>query len=301
MRTMKVTRTLCRLYVEDLERALSLQEQLQQTKAAMRCALPGTAVDLAQVGNVLLIAGPTQALMPFRETQATFLVDSLDECRAFLEGNGAVILGGSRDVPVGRKMIVRHPDGSVIEYAEFVGPHAGTDGTTGESHEPDPEVTGGTTATPVIRRAGRDDAAAITAHNIAMARETEGRVLAPDRARRGVEAVLGDAGRGFYLLAESGGRVVGQCMVTYEWSDWRCGDFWWIQSVYVDREYRRSGVFSRLYRALVQDACSRGDVVGIRLYVDRDNRDAQDVYRSLGMPEAHYTLFDLEFTTTDRV
>jgi GNAT superfamily N-acetyltransferase len=293
---MKVTKTLSRLYVEDLEKALSLQEQLQQTKAAMRFTFPGTGVEMGQVGNVLLIAGSAQALLPFREIQATFLVDSLDECRAYLEENGSIILQGPKDVAAGRSMTVRHPDGSVIEYVEIVAPHAGTDGS---DELFDPEMV--RTATPVIRRAGRDDARAITAHNIAMARETEGRVLDPDRARRGVEMVLRDATRGFYLLAECGGRVIGQCMVTYEWSDWRCGDFWWIQSVYVDREWRRTGVFSRLYRALVQDARSRSDVVGIRLYVDRENHGAQDVYRSLGMPEAHYTLFDLEFKTTDRI
>ena len=98
-----------------------------------------------------------------------------------------------------------------------------------------------------IRRATTADAARIADHNAAMARETENVQLDPERLRLGVDAVLNDSAKGFYTVAEAEAQVVGQMMITFEWSDWRNGTFWWVQSVYVQPEYRRRGLYRRLY------------------------------------------------------
>ena len=130
--------------------------------------------------------------------------------------------------------------------------------------------------------------------NAAMAAETEDKTL--DRAvlTAGVEAVLDEPGRGFYLIAERAGAAVGSLLVTYEWSDWRNGDFFWIQSVYVTPEARRSGVFRALYAAVEQRAREAG-AVGLRLYVEHENRRAQQTYEGLGMQRCHYHMYEVEF------
>lgn len=117
-RNMKILQTLSRLYISDLNLALEFYEDLLGTPAAMRFEIPQIGLELAQIGNVLLIAGSDEVLKPFRSTQATFLVDSLDEFRAYLTGKGAEITRGPDKVPTGRNMTVRNPDGSVIEYVE---------------------------------------------------------------------------------------------------------------------------------------------------------------------------------------
>lgn len=117
---MKILQTLSRLYVNELNSALEFYEKLLSTTAAMRFEIPQIGLELAQIGNILLIAGSEEALKPFISTQATFLVDSLDEFRAFLEEKGAEIIRGPVKVPTGRNMTVRHPDGSVIEYVEHL-------------------------------------------------------------------------------------------------------------------------------------------------------------------------------------
>jgi GNAT superfamily N-acetyltransferase len=119
--------------------------------------------------------------------------------------------------------------------------------------------------------------------------------LDPERLRLGVEAVLRDPARGFYTVAEAESRLVGQMMITYEWSDWRNGTFWWIQSVYVPPEYRKRGVYRRLYEHVLGQAKARTEVCGIRLYVDRHNRAAQQVYERLGMRAASYAMYELDF------
>ncbi len=148
----------------------------------------------------------------------------------------------------------------------------------------------------ILRRAGPEDAKAIAENNRATAWETEGRELDPATAQAGVDAVLADPCRGFYLVLEEEGRILGQCMVTYEWSDWRCGFFWWIQSVYVQEGARRRGIFGRLYRHVEEEARARSDVTGLRLYVDADNLTAQEAYRAAGMREARYVMFEVDFT-----
>ena len=145
-----------------------------------------------------------------------------------------------------------------------------------------------------IRRGTTDDGETIARFNAAMAMESEGVSL--DRAilRAGVDAALADEAKAFYLLANSDGDPVGQLMVTTEWSDWRNGWIWWIQSVYVKPEARRQGVYSRLYQRLTDMAKTRGDIRGIRLYVMRENWLAKSTYESLGMSHSHYDLYEVE-------
>jgi len=144
-----------------------------------------------------------------------------------------------------------------------------------------------------------NDLNAIVGFNRAMAFETEDRILDHDTATSGVRNALQDAGRGRYFVAEVEGHVVGQTMVTCEWSDWRNAYFWWIQSVYVAREHRRHGVFQALYRHIREIGFQRPDVCGLRLYVHRTNRAAAQVYRKLGMNQAEYSLFEDEWGGAD--
>ena len=147
----------------------------------------------------------------------------------------------------------------------------------------------------VVRHATKSDIESLVAFNAAMAKETEGKTLDTELLGKGVSAVLEQDGLGFYLLAEIDGRTVGQLMITTEWSDWRNGYFWWIQSVYVDANYRRRGVYRAMDRQVHADAKDRGDVCGLRLYVERNNHVAQQVYSSLDMHQSHYDLFEIDF------
>ena len=146
-----------------------------------------------------------------------------------------------------------------------------------------------------IRPAALADAEIIVAYNAAMAWETEHLALDPPRLLTGVRAVLADASKAFYLVAEDAGRVVGQMMVTFEWSDWRNGVFWWIQSVYVHPEFRGQGVFKQLYRHVEDRAKSDGGVCGLRLYVEKENRNAQSTYERLGMAKTSYDVYEVDF------
>ena len=147
-----------------------------------------------------------------------------------------------------------------------------------------------------IRKAAPEDAEVIVEFNVRLARETEDREL--DRAvlRRGVEQLLADPGSGFYWLAEVKGQVVGQLLLTYEWSDWRSGWFWWIQSVYVRQDWRGRGVFAELYQFVEQQAADRPDVCGLRLYVEGDNARARRTYERLGMQPTTYLVYEKDFS-----
>ena len=145
---------------------------------------------------------------------------------------------------------------------------------------------------PEIRDARPADAAFLVDCNAAMATETEGRELSRDVLAQGVAGVFEQPGRGFYLVALQAGEPVGCLLVTTEWSDWRNGDWWWIQSVYVVPAARRSGVFRALHAGVAARAARASGVVGLRLYVERDNTRAQATYRSLGMLEAPYRMFE---------
>lgn len=146
-----------------------------------------------------------------------------------------------------------------------------------------------------IRPAILADAPAIATNNRATALETEGWEIGADVALAGARAILDEPARGFYLVADAEGAVVGQCMVTYEWSDWRNGEFWWIQSVFVQPDRRRQGIFARLYRTVEAIAEDRPDVTGLRLYVETGNAAAQAAYFRLGMRRAPYVLLERDY------
>jgi len=128
-----------------------------------------------------------------------------------------------------------------------------------------------------------------------MALETEGKVLDAATIRAGIAAGLADPGKARYLVAEQDGRAVGTLMLTTEWSDWRNGWWWWIQSVYVAPDARRHGVFRALYAHVESEARATPGVCGLRLYVENDNARAQATYQSLGMNDARYRVFETAF------
>jgi ribosomal protein S18 acetylase RimI-like enzyme len=142
-----------------------------------------------------------------------------------------------------------------------------------------------------IRLATPADAGVLIEFNAAMALETEGKELLPDVIGAGVRSLLGNPAAGFYLLAEQDS-AVGSLMITKEWSDWRNGTFWWIQSVYVRPEFRRQGVYKNLYRHVQELASKDPAVCGFRLYVERENERAQATYSALGMKPTHYLVFE---------
>ena len=144
-----------------------------------------------------------------------------------------------------------------------------------------------------IRQATPADAPVVIEFNRRLAEESEGVTLDPAVLAAGVAAVLADPVKGPYFLAEEGGEALGQMGVTTEFSDWRNGWLWWIQSVYVRADARRAGVFRGLYEHLVAAARQDPAVIGLRLYVERENTRAQQTYLSLGMSDASYYLFDL--------
>ena len=152
-----------------------------------------------------------------------------------------------------------------------------------------------------IRPATADDADFLATGNAAMALETEHKQLDPGIVGAGVRAALDDPGKGRYYIAEREGRRVGQLMFTYEWSDWRNGTFWWIQSVYVLPDARRGGVFRALYRHVEQLAAQDPGVCGIRLYVERENARAQETYRHCGLHDAGYAVMEVDFTAATHV
>ncbi len=143
-----------------------------------------------------------------------------------------------------------------------------------------------------LRSANTNDADIIAEFNCRLAIESEGRALDPATIAAGVHAVLEGRGEAEYLIAESDGRVIGQLMLTREWSDWRNGWFYWIQSVFVVAEHRRRGVFSRLYQEAVARVEARSDSVGLRLYVEVHNAKALETYTRLGMRVTGYEVLE---------
>ena len=144
----------------------------------------------------------------------------------------------------------------------------------------------------IIRNAGPDDISDIAQFNIAMAQETEERQLDTETIQSGVSGVIQNHAHGFYLIAERDQVAVGSLLITFEWSDWRNGTLWWIQSVYVKPEHRRTGVFKALYDAVIARARAAKSVRGIRLYVEQENLDAQSVYQKLSMQKTPYQMFE---------
>jgi L-amino acid N-acyltransferase YncA len=146
----------------------------------------------------------------------------------------------------------------------------------------------------LIRFAIESDAQNLVAFNQAMAFETEGKTLVDEKITKGVSAVFSDQKKGFYVVAEDEkGEIVGGLMLTFEWSDWRNAWFWWIQSVYVLPKSRGKSVYSKLYQ-FVKSEAEKQNVCGIRLYVEHDNLNAQNVYAHLGMNKSHYLMYEVE-------
>lgn len=147
-------------------------------------------------------------------------------------------------------------------------------------------------ATITIRTATEDDIETLAQFNEAMAEETEDKRLNPSTVRSGVQALFTDSDRGFYLVAVRSGQIVGSLMITTEWSDWRNGAFWWIQSVYVRPDARRSGVYTSLHQDVRRRAQTTEEVCGLRLYVERRNTGARETYETLGMTQTSYRLYE---------
>ena len=143
-----------------------------------------------------------------------------------------------------------------------------------------------------IRPAFLADAPLLADWAKAMAFETERKILADDDISPGVRRAIEQVGLARYFIAELDGRPAGCLMLTYEWSDWRNGLWWWIQSVYVKPECRRQGVYRALYAHVQALAENDGDVQGIRVYVEKENQTAQQTYLSLGMHDSHYRVFE---------
>ena len=146
-----------------------------------------------------------------------------------------------------------------------------------------------------VRSARGGDLERLVSFNRAMALETEGKDLPVDVLERGMGRVLADRLRGRYFVAELEGEVVGGLMLTLEWSDWRDGWFWWIQSVYVEPSSRRRGIYRALYEHVLDQARAEEDVCGVRLYVEESNEPARAVYERLGMTPTSYRLYEVDF------
>lgn len=145
---------------------------------------------------------------------------------------------------------------------------------------------------PTIRYATRHDSNAIAQFQVAMALETENKQLDMEIVESAAAAVFEDPGKGIYVVAEDDGNVVASLLITYEWSDWRNSNMWYIQSVFVVKEMRGQGIFGEMYR-FVMDAAKSQNVMFVRLYVETENERAQKVYESLGMKRMPYFMYDV--------
>jgi GNAT superfamily N-acetyltransferase len=143
----------------------------------------------------------------------------------------------------------------------------------------------------IIRKAKPSDAPSIIDFQLKMAWETEKMKLVPEIVTKGVDAVFHDQSRGQYYVAESDGKVVASLLITYEWSDWRNCSVWWFQSVYVVLEFRRQGVFRKMY-SHIRELAEEQDIAGLRLYVETKNSRAQKTYEALGMSSEHYAFYE---------
>jgi GNAT superfamily N-acetyltransferase len=147
-----------------------------------------------------------------------------------------------------------------------------------------------------VRHASPADWADIVGANAALAAESEHRELDRRLLEPGVRAVLADVAKGVYYVAQSEGAFAGQTLITFEWSDWRNGWFWWIQSVYVMPNFRRRGVFRALHTHIRDAARAQRNVCGLRLYVERENTTARGTYIALGMQETGYLLLEEDWS-----
>lgn len=144
----------------------------------------------------------------------------------------------------------------------------------------------------IIRKGQQADLHALVNFNQAMAQETEGLSLDAQVLEKGVNTLLTSPEKGFYLVAEINGEIAGSLMVTFEWSDWRAKDYYWIQSVYIRPENRRQGIYGKLYQAVKDIAAENGGAASFRLYVEQDNTNAQKTYSALGMKQSYYLMYE---------
>jgi ribosomal protein S18 acetylase RimI-like enzyme len=142
------------------------------------------------------------------------------------------------------------------------------------------------------RKCNPNDIAVLVNFQLSLALETENIKLDKAVVTKGLEALFNDASKGIYYMSEYGGEPVGCYLVTFEWSEWRNGMVWWLQSVYVAEAHRSKGVFRYMYNNLIGLIRQDPAVIGLRLYVDKSNTRAQQVYRSLDMNGEHYTVFE---------
>ena len=142
-----------------------------------------------------------------------------------------------------------------------------------------------------IRKATSSDASPIIDFQLKMAWETEQMTLRQETVTKGVNAVFADPSRGQYYVADADGQVVASLLITYEWSDWRNCNVWWFQSVYVLPEFRRQGIFRKMYTFIKDQAIEQG-IAGLRLYVETGNTRARKTYESLGMNSEHYSFYE---------
>ena len=144
-----------------------------------------------------------------------------------------------------------------------------------------------------IRKATFHDIHALVDFQRRLAIESEGVTLDAATLKKGMRALFEDPTKGFYNVAEDGNEIVGCHMITYEWSDWRNGMVWWLQSVYVKESHRKRGVFRKMFENLSSIVKNDPEIIGLRLYVDKTNARAQQVYAAMGMNGEHYTVFEL--------
>jgi len=145
-----------------------------------------------------------------------------------------------------------------------------------------------------IEKAGIDDASVIAEFNRQMAKETENLELAEGEILKGVKNLMRQPDLGFYIVARNDNYVCGCLMITKEWSDWRNGLIWWIQSVYIHPDYRRRGIFRKMYQ-FISDYAKEQGVIGLRLYVEHNNSVAQKTYSELGMKKCDYHIYEQIF------
>jgi GNAT superfamily N-acetyltransferase len=152
----------------------------------------------------------------------------------------------------------------------------------------------------LVRPARQEDVSLMARWAEAMALETEDRKLDAAVVRRGIERAFADPHKGLYYIAEVGGQPIGTLMLTWEWSDWRDGWWWWIQSVFVDERHRRRGVYRALYAHVLALAKADPEVRGIRLYVEHENANARRTYEFLGMQNPGYVMYEKSLMGPDR-
>lgn len=145
----------------------------------------------------------------------------------------------------------------------------------------------------ILRLGQPKDAETLATNNNLMAQETEGKELDIPTVTKGVQAIFNEPAKGFYLVVEIDGKVAANLMVTYEWSDWRNSNIWWIQSVYVTKENRRKGLYKAMYAEVIKMARLQGVKV-VRLYVEEENKVAQQTYKNLGMQHCYYHMYEAE-------